>query len=82
MIKSDFLQDLSIKIKNLVSNSPISDLDRNIHALIQGAFTKMELVSREEYDVQVQALQHAQQKLISLEAKLAALEDLLQKGQK
>ncbi|HEY0562979.1 MAG TPA: accessory factor UbiK family protein [Methylophilus sp.] len=82
MINSALLQEFSNKIKNLVSESPISDIDKNIHALIQGTFTKMELVSREEYDVQVVALQHAHEKLAQLEAKLAAIEDLLQKNQK
>lgn len=82
MINSELLQEFSNKIRNLVKDSPISDIDKNIHALIQGTFTKMELVSREEYDVQVQALKHAHEKLAQLEAKLAAFEDLLQKSQK
>lgn len=82
MINSTLLQEFSNKIKNLVSESPISDIDKNIHALIQGTFTKMELVSREEYDVQVVALQHAHEKLAQLEEKLAQIEDLLQKSQK
>lgn len=82
MINSTLLQEFSNKIKNLVSESPISDIDKNIHALIQATFTKMELVSREEYDVQVVALQHAHEKLAQLEEKLAQIEDLLQKSQK
>lgn len=82
MINSTLIQELSIKIKELVKDSPISDLDRNIHALIQGALTKMELISREEYDVQTAVLQHTRDKLNELEKKLVAIEDLLQKPQK
>ncbi|HAE99967.1 MAG TPA: phosphoheptose isomerase [Methylophilaceae bacterium] len=70
----DFLQELSIKISELVKQSPISDLDKNIHALIQGAFTKLELVSREEYDVQTEVLKQTRDKLERLEKKLEALE--------
>jgi ubiquinone biosynthesis accessory factor UbiK len=77
-----FLQELSIKIKGLIKNSPAGDLDRNIHALIQGALTKMELISREEYDVQTEVLKHTREKLNALEKKLEAIEDLLQKSHK
>lgn len=82
MINSEFMHDLSIKIKELTKNSPVADLDRNIHALIQGALTKMELISREEYDVQTEVLKQTKEKLNALEKKLQSIEDLLQKSQK
>jgi BMFP domain-containing protein YqiC len=82
MLNSTFFEDLSIKIKELVKNSPASDIDRNIHALIQGALTKMELISREEYDVQTEVLKQTREKLNALEKKLEAIEDLLQKSHK
>ena len=82
MLNSAFLQELSIKIKELIKNSPAGDLDRNIHALIQGALTKMELISREEYDVQTEVLKHTREKLNALEKKLETIEDLLQKSHK
>jgi BMFP domain-containing protein YqiC len=79
MINAQFLNDLSNKIKEIVNYSPLADLDKNIHALIQGAFTKMELVSREEFDVQAEVLRNAHEKLTKLEAKLAELELQLKK---
>jgi hypothetical protein len=82
MLNSVFLQDLSNKIKELIKNSPAVDLDKNIHALIQGALTKMELISREEYDVQTEVLKHTREKLDALEEKLQTFEDLLQKSHK
>jgi BMFP domain-containing protein YqiC len=75
MLTSEVLNDLSNKIKDILKNSPLSDADKNIHALIQGMFTKMELVSREEFDVQAQVLRNTREKLIQLEARLAELED-------
>ena len=71
---TDFLSDISNKIKELIKQSPLEDIDKNIHALIQGAFTKMELVSREEFDVQAEVLRNTREKLAKLEAKLAELE--------
>ena len=74
MLKSPKFEDLSNKIKEIVSSSPLADMDKNIHALIKGALTKMELVTREEFDVQTEVLRHAREQLVSLEKKLEALE--------
>ena len=74
MINIDKISNFSKKIKDLIKESPLEDMDKNIHALIQGAFTKMELVSREEFDVQAEVLRNTRDKLVKLEAKLTALE--------
>lgn len=77
MLNSQVLNNLSFKIKEIVKSSPLEDMDKNIHALIQGAFTKMELVSREEFDVQTEVLRSTREKLKLCEEKLAELESLL-----
>jgi ubiquinone biosynthesis accessory factor UbiK len=77
MFNSQVLNDLSSKINEIIKSSPLADMEKNINALIQGAFTKMELVSREEFDVQAEVLRHAREKLVALEAKLAELEETL-----
>ena len=69
-----FIEDLSIKIKETLKNSPASDLEKNIHALLQGMFTKLELVSREEFDVQAEVLRQTKEKLAALEKQIEALE--------
>lgn len=71
---AEFLNEISSKIKEIVNSSPLADMDKNIHALIQSAFTKMELVSREEFDVQAEVLRNTREKLVLLEKKLAELE--------
>lgn len=81
MLNSSQFQDLSNKIKDIVNSSPLADVDKNIHALIKGALTKMELVTREEFDVQAEVLRHAREQLDSLEVKLAALEEQMLKEQ-
>jgi ubiquinone biosynthesis accessory factor UbiK len=80
MKSAELLDEISSKIKEIVNNSPLADLDKNIHALIQGAFTKMELVSREEFDVQAEVLCNTREKLALLEKKLAELEADLNKN--
>ncbi len=80
MLNSQKLNDLSNKINEIVKSSPLADMEKNIHALLRGAFTKMELVSREEFDVQAEVLRNTRKKLEALEVKLAELEaDLINK---
>jgi len=81
MISSQILNDLSNKIKEIVNSSPLTDMEKNINALIQGVLTKMELVSREEFDVQAEVLRNAREKLSLLEEKLAKLEAQLKQKQ-
>lgn len=78
MLNSSKIEDLSNKIKDIVKSSPLANVDKNVHALIKGALTKMELVTREEFDVQTEVLRHAREQLANLETKLDALELHLQ----
>ncbi|MEI2636326.1 MAG: accessory factor UbiK family protein [Methylotenera sp.] len=71
------MNEISSKINELIKSSPIADIEKNIYALIQGAFTKMELVSREEFDVQAEVLRKTREQLTKMEAKLIELETQL-----
>jgi hypothetical protein len=74
MFDSNKINEISNKIKEVVNSSPLADLEKNINALLKGMFTKMELVTREEFEVQAEVLRNTRQKLDLLEAKLAELE--------
>jgi ubiquinone biosynthesis accessory factor UbiK len=74
LFSNERIKELSFKIKQLIESSPISELESNIYALIQGVLTKMELVSREEFDIQSALLARTQQQLRVLEEKINALE--------
>ena len=77
MINTEILRDLSNKIRGIVESPPIGDVEKNINALIRGAFTKMELVSREEFDVQTTVLENTQKQLERCQERLVELEALL-----
>jgi|TARA_B100000768_G_C11272777_1_gene374261 BMFP domain-containing protein YqiC len=79
MLDKSKIQELSNKIKNIVSDSPIEDMEDNINALLQGMFTKLKLISREEFDVQTGVLRRTREKLEALEEKLEILETKLKK---
>lgn len=79
MLNKQAIEDLSNKIKDVMAKSPAADLEKNLRALLQGGFAKLDLVSREEFDVQAEALRHARDQLASLEEKVALLEKSLKK---
>lgn len=75
MLNTEKINEISNKINDMIKSSPLADIEKNINALIQGAFTKMELISREEFDVQAEVLRNTREKLEKLEAKLVELEE-------
>ena len=68
------LNDLSARLAEMAASNPAKDFEKNVRGLLSSAFTRLDLVSREEYDVQVQVLARTREKLAALEARLAALE--------
>lgn len=74
MFNPDKLNEISNKIRGIVSDSPLADVEKNVNALLKGALTKMELVSREEFDIQAEVLRNTREKLTLLERKLSELE--------
>ena len=74
MLNNEKLSEISNKIREIVKDSPLPDIEKNIDALLKSMFTKMELVTREEFDVQTEVLKRTRQKLEELEKKLSAIE--------
>ncbi|MDP3777878.1 accessory factor UbiK family protein [Methylotenera sp.] len=74
MLDTHKINEISNKIKEVVASSPLADVEKNLNALLKSAFTKMELVTREEFEVQAEVLRHTREKLDLLEARLAELE--------
>ncbi len=69
-----FLDDIAAKLKDLLASSPARDFEKNARALLAQGFAKLDLVTREEFDVQAELLSRTRQKLEALEARVAALE--------
>ncbi len=76
MLDNKFIDDISHRISGLIAESPLADLEQNLKPLLQSAFARLDLVTREEFDVQTQVLQRTREQLTQLEARLAALEAL------
>jgi len=76
MIQPKFLEDISIKIKELVSTSPAADIEKNLRSLLQSTFAKLDLVTREEFDAQTQVLLKTREQLNVLAEKVTVLENV------
>jgi hypothetical protein len=80
MMDAKLLDDIAARISALIAATPAKDVEKNLRALLTGALGRLDLVTREEFDIQRQALIRAREKLAALEAQVAALEARL--GQK
>jgi BMFP domain-containing protein YqiC len=69
-----FINDLQAKINQAIQNSPAKDIEKNMKTLLTQGFAKLDLVTREEFDIQSQVLAKTRAKLEALEQKVAEIE--------
>lgn len=74
MNKTNFFDDFQAKVNQALENSPAKDIEKNVKAMLSQGFAKMDLVTREEFDVQMQVLAKTRAKLEALEVRVAELE--------
>ena len=74
MSTAQWLEQLQGRVSEVLANSPAKDLDANLKAMLNAFFARLDLVTREEFDIQVEVLRRTREKLEQLETKLAALE--------
>lgn len=74
MLDPKMLDEVSSKLSALFAAGPAKDFEKNAKALLAGFFAKLDLVTREEFDVQAQVLTRTREKLKELEARVEALE--------
>ncbi len=74
MPANDFLDELNRRVSEIFAQSPAKDIERNVRAMLTSMFARLDLVTREEFDVQAELLARTREKLIELETRVAALE--------
>lgn len=74
MLDPKLFEDFSARLSAIVAASPVADVEKNARALLATFFTKLDLVSREEFDIQSQVLLRTREKLKALEERVARLE--------
>ncbi|OWY37618.1 phosphoheptose isomerase [Xenophilus sp. AP218F] len=74
MLSQKLFEEISAKISETIAASPAKDLEKNVKAMMASTFSRMDLVTREEFDVQQEVLARTREKLGALEQRLAQLE--------
>jgi BMFP domain-containing protein YqiC len=74
MDMNSFFSDLQGKINQAIESSPAKDIEKNVKSMMTQGFSKLDLVTREEFDIQSQVLAKTRARLEALEARLAELE--------
>jgi BMFP domain-containing protein YqiC len=68
------MEELAERLRALFAQSPAADLERNLRALLGSWFARLDLVSREEFDIQREVLARTRARVAELERQVAALE--------
>jgi len=74
MLNSKAFDELAARLGQAIQNSPAKDLEKNVRAMLSSGMSRLDLVSRAEFDVQAQVLLKTREKVEALEKKLAELE--------
>jgi ubiquinone biosynthesis accessory factor UbiK len=80
MVDKRFFDELNERIGEAFRNSPAQDVERNLKAMLAAGFSRLDLVLREDFEVQKKLLERANAKLAELEARLAELESKRNSG--
>ncbi len=74
MFNPRITEEFTARIGEVLAMSPARDVEKNLRASLAAWLAKLDLVTREEFDVQAQVLARTREKLQELEARLARLE--------
>jgi BMFP domain-containing protein YqiC len=75
--KNAWFEEFQKNISDLIARSPAADIERNVKAFMGQAFTKMDLITRDEFDIQVDMLKRVQERAALLEEQVQQLEQRL-----
>ncbi|HQY28693.1 MAG TPA: accessory factor UbiK family protein [Burkholderiaceae bacterium] len=65
------LGDLQARVTELLRSGPAADVERNVKALLAQTFQRVDLVTRDEFDAQLERLARLQERVDQLEKLLA-----------
>lgn len=74
MLDPKLLEDISARVSAALAATPAADIEKNLRALLMAQFARLDLVTREDFEVQKELLARALARLAALEARLAERE--------
>jgi BMFP domain-containing protein YqiC len=73
-MQTRLLDEISARMSDFLAASPAKDLEKNLRAMLAAAFSRLELATREEFEVQAKLLLRTREKLAEMESRVAELE--------
>jgi hypothetical protein len=67
-------EEMQGKVGDAIRNSPAQEIEKNVRAMMNQGFQKMDLVTRDEFELQAKVLSKTREKLEALELKVAEME--------
>ena len=64
------IADLQSRLSELLRKSPAGDIERNVRAMVGQTFQRLDLVTRDEFDAQLERMARLQQRVAELEKAL------------
>ena len=74
MLDPKMFEDFTQRVSSLIANSPAADVEKNVRSMMSSFFSKLDLVTREEFDTQANVLARTRQLVDQLTARLDELE--------
>lgn len=72
--RNEWFEEFQKNVSDLIAKSPAADIERNVRAMMTQTFSRLDLITREEFDVQAQLLERALARISALEARMRELE--------
>ncbi len=73
VLKQQILDQVNEQVRQVLKNNPLQDIEKNIKGILTAIFNKLDLVTREEFDIQQQVLLATRKKLEELEAQVKGI---------
>ncbi len=74
MLNKNVLDEIGSKVSEILASSPARDIEKNMRVMLTGVFSRLDLVTREEFDVQQEVVKRTRIRLAELEEKVLVLE--------
>ncbi|MDY3331934.1 MAG: accessory factor UbiK family protein [Pelistega sp.] len=71
---NQMFEEFQKNVQELIAKSPAADIEKNVKAFMAQGFAKMDLVTREEFDIQRALVDSLRERVEALEAAVAKLE--------
>ena len=72
--KNAWFEEFQKNVSDLIARSPAADIERNVKGFMGQAFNNMDLITRDEFDIQVDMLKRVQERATLLEEQVQQLE--------